>query len=74
MPESVRGQVCCGANECAGDQLTGTGGPSPYIEAMDCDDSGGRVDGAGTETCRGEKRARDRGDGGEERGGRTITG
>jgi len=34
LPESVRGQVCCGANECAGDQLTGAEGPSPYGEAM----------------------------------------
>jgi len=66
LPESVRGQVCCGAKECAGDQLTGTGGPSPYGEAMDCDDSEGRVGGAGMETRRGEKRAREVGDGGEE--------
>ena len=66
MPESVGGQVCCGANECAGDQLTGAGGPSPYGEAMDCDDSEGRVGGAVTETRRGEKRAREVGGGGEE--------
>jgi len=68
LPESVRGQVCCGANECAGDQLTVAGGPSPYGEAMDCDDSEGRVGGAGTETRRGEKRAREGCDGGEEGG------
>jgi len=68
LPVSVREQVCCGANECAGDQLTGTGGPSPYVEARDCDDSEGRVGGAGMETCRGEKRAREVGHGGEEEG------
>jgi len=68
VPESARGQVCCGANECAGHQLTGAEGPSPYGEAMDCDDSEGRVGGAGTETRRGEKRAREVGDGGEEGG------
>jgi len=68
LPESVRGQVCCGATECAGDQLTGAGGPSLYGEAMDCDDSEGGVGGAGTETRRGEKRAREVGDGGEEGG------
>ena len=66
LPESVRGQVCSGANECAGDQLTGAGGPSRCGEAMDCDDSEDRVGGAGTETRRGEKRAREGGDGGEE--------
>jgi len=38
---------------------------------MDCDDSEGRVGGAGTETRRGKKRAREIGDGGGEgRGGK----
>jgi len=37
---------------------------------MDCDDSEGRVGGAKTETRRGEKRAREVGDGGGEEGGR----
>jgi len=45
--------------------LNGAGGPSPYGEAMDCDDSKGRVGGPGTETRRGEKRAREGGESGE---------
>jgi len=70
LSASVRGEVYCGANEGAGDPVSGAGaGPSPYGEAMDCDDGEGRVGGAGTETRRGEKRARE-GFGGGEEGGR----
>jgi len=65
LPESVRGRksVLRGERVRWGPVMTGAGRPSPDGEAMDCDDSEGRVGGAGTETRRRAKRAREGGDG-----------
>jgi len=72
VPASVKGQVCCEANEGAGDQLTGAGEPTePLLRGHGLRrQREGRVGGGGTETRRGEKRAREGGDGGEEEGRR----